>query len=462
MDGALRPLTLFNGDKKSTGNYATLHGSAGKACRETTLRHSIHRQASQALATELLRHPLLWTKRVKRADQQLTPDWAWCALHEAVDSFLIMGYVAWRRIPETNQVIIAPPTTLDVHFVDGVWVVCGGVDVDGVRTEDWTVIMITPPVRDHVGNVLLNSPSVNAAADTQLYDELQRNAQMRDFFNSRPSVFTTVDHQLKNHNGSTAQWFQQATAGDAAASRTTSIDTNFQSLVRSRARSIQRLQDETAVARERLSTHGGTKLAGQDERIEDSMQHMQHKEHIITDGRETSTTRALLSMTDGFQTMSMAMYNIFFHLRVPPQTLGRNINAERTAINPRLNEMVLQSFFVFSGRLRSQFATMFTECSVDGATLQFHPCLSPYDIDVLEPVIHPEKMVTLYSLAYQLPESYFSESAIAIKQQSGSGTSEKRKLPAPETSGRDGAPAKDEQKKEQELDMKRRKRDERK
>ena len=54
-------------------------------------------------------------------------------------------------------------------------------------------------------------------------------------------------------------------------------------------------------------------------------------------------------------------------------------------------------------------ATMFTECSVDGATLQFHPCLSPYGIDVLEPVIHPGKMATLYSLAYQLPESYFSK-----------------------------------------------------
>ena len=182
---------------------------------------------------------------------------------------------------------------------------------------------------------------------------MYENYRKRDHFNSRPSCFTTVDKNLKNQNGSSKQWFQQATASDVAANRTNvSIDSNFQTLVKNRAASIARLQQQTAMERQRMNTGQPQKLAGTDSDLAQASTNMMHNEHIVTDGRELHTARQLLSLTDGFKVLNNAVQNIFFHYEVPPQVFGKSVNSERTGINPRLNEIVLTTFFSVSSAFR--------------------------------------------------------------------------------------------------------------
>tara|TARA_B100000795_G_scaffold268652_1_gene256097 strand:+ start:10605 stop:11540 length:936 start_codon:yes stop_codon:yes gene_type:complete len=306
------PLNLFQKDEKATD--CTLYGAHAKPFREVTRTHTVHRHACNALYAEIIRHPLLWSKNGKTANRKLTPSWAWGAVQEAIESYLVLGYFAWRVIG--HKVEISVPCTLDLKFYDADWHIINNDDI-----HSWSLVIIDPPFKLASGSANYNSAASHAMADTLIYDEMYENCRRRDHFNSRPSCFTSVDKNLKNQSGSTKQWFQESTASDVAASRASSIDSNFQSLVHNRAQSIKRLEETSSIARERL-TPIKTILAGTKTNLEKYGSNMQHTEHVVTDGREAHSTRALLSLTDGHQVLNTCMYNICFHFKVPPQVMG--------------------------------------------------------------------------------------------------------------------------------------------
>ena len=398
------PLDLFaRGSSDQTVTWELAGRTAEKLCR-TSLTHTVHLHAQNALKQEILRHPIQWSKQSKQASIALTPDWAYHVVHNAVHSIAVLGYFAYRVRGECLEV--APVCALDIMYMHGQWRI-------KANKGKWIMIMVTPPHRHAGGGCQYSSAAQAAEEDTKIYDEMYLNVRKRDHFNSTPSCFTTIDPQLKNQGVSSKQWFQQATAGDAAANRglSVSIDSNFQSLVQNRATSIQRLGEQSSLARERLNA-GGTKLAGETETLEDATTNMQHTEHIVTDGREVQSTRSLMSLTDGYQVVNNAMFNIFFHFRVPPQILGKNVNAERTGVNPRLNEVVLSAFFAYTTHLRTVIGRMFADLTVAGATLQFRASLSPYELSQVGPKLNTGALMQLYATAYNVPSSYFDEKRI--------------------------------------------------
>lgn len=405
MPTSMAPLHLFEG-KRAAAKWS-LRGKDLAEYKRTTMTHSVHQHAVQALLAEVMRYPLRWVHSSgKVAEAALTPDWAHTVVEEAIVSVVIAGFYAYRIRHE--RVEIAPVGAVDIRYHQGAWV------VDGEKRQGWQLVMVSAPQKHVRGKVTVNSCSHSAAEDTLIYDEMYENVRKRDFFNSTPSCFTTVDKQLKNQGGSTKQWFQQATASDAAANRamTVSLDSNFQTLVQNRASSIKRLADQSAIARERLNKR--TKLAGASEELADQTTHMQHAEHIVSDGREVHSTRALMSLTDGYQAVTNAMYNIFFHFKVPPQIFGKNVNSERTGVNPRLNEIVLTTFFAHTNRLRTLIARAFNELIVADARIQFLPALTTFELDQLQHKIRGPKLVELHALAYNVPASFFDEKLIRV------------------------------------------------
>ena len=399
----LRPLTLFD-DKKGIHGYSV--GTDAIKPLVAVAKNTIHQHAMFALYSELVRHPPTWTKNGKWADITLTPEWVDTCLREAISSICISGFVAWRRVKAV--LVIAVPGTFAITYRDGVWTVVTD------KGPKWNLMMVDPPIRHANGKCTLNSRVFNAVTDTAIYNELYENIRKRDHFNSRPSIFTVVDKGLRNQNGSSKQWFQQQTSGVTAAARTSTVDSNFQTLVRNRATTIKELAQTSTVAREQFNSQ--TKLAGTTGNLEDRHTKMQHLEHMVTDGKEVQTTRALMSLSDGVQTLNQTLYNIFFHYHVPPQLLGRNINAERSGNNPRLNEMVLQSFFTDTTRLRGKFQLLLETVNVDGAILSFQPTVSPFELDVLKDRLDPACMQQLYAMAYHVPASIFMDEKAILKR----------------------------------------------
>ena len=374
-----------------------------------TKTHTVHRHAAGALHENILMHPLVWMKNDKGADPGLTPSWAISAVVDVLDSFLSVGYALFT-VRQGGVIEVGVPTEFDLHFSDGLWQIStDAVDTPGKPQQvgvKWELLMWNAPVRYSNTKVDYNSPCQRAHRDTKIYDELYRNHRQKDHFNSHPAVFTVVDRNLKNVNGSNRQWFQSSTASTAAASRTTAVDSNFQYLVHSRAESVKALQRATGLMRT-----GNTVLAGEDTPIEDGVDRKQHLEHVITDGRECTPSRALLSLTDGHRVLQDSENKIYFHLGVPPQIQGRNINAERSGVNPRLNEIALSQFFNMLQRMRALIEAMFADprAMVAGAVLKFQPCLSPYELEKLQPFIKEDKLPSLYAAAYHVPESFFDE-----------------------------------------------------
>ena len=392
----------FQSSGKATKDRLVTKLIAKDAAEFATLAttHSVHQQAISAMIAEVFRYQLLWCKKGKYAAAELTPQWAYLAVRDAVLSIFVMGYFAYRTVK--NCIEIAPLATLDLVYQKGEWSI-----VQREIKNNWKLVMINAPHK-HKGKpyATYSSATARAALDTQIYDEMYENYRKRDHFNSRPSCFTTVDKNLKNQNGSSKQWFQQATASDVAANRTNvSIDSNFQTLVKNRAASIARLQQQTAMERQRMNT--GEKLAGSETDLAQAHTNMMHSEHIITDGREVHTARQLLSMTDGFKVMNNAVQNIFFHYEVPPQVFGKSVNSERTGINPRLNEIVLTTFFSVSAFFRTAMQPMFLNTEVEGATLQFKPTLSQFELQSLSPFIKDAHLPDLYAAAYHIPVDLF-------------------------------------------------------
>ena len=408
MSAIIQSLNLFESDNSGSATVAySLHGRDAQNLYQTVKEHSVYRQAIDALLENVFMHPLVYSKNKKYANEVLTPRWAYSVSSEIIESFLTVGYAVYCI--HNNRIVVGVPTLFNLKSRAGKWSidVKSTVSEYGFVSKKWQLLMWQEPVRYGNGVVKFNSAAQRAERDTQIYDQLHKNHRQKDFFNSQPSVFTTIDKNLKNVNGSNKQWFQAATASTAAASRSTSVDANFKYLVHQRAESIKALQQATGLFRDSSST---AKLAGENDSLEDA-DRKQHVEHVVTDGREIAPARALLSLTDGHQFLLDAENKIYFHLGVPPQIKGRNINAERSGINPRLNEIALSQFFNLLQRLRTRIMSIFEaeELSVAGGVLVFQPCLSPYELDKLQPFVKSSLLADLFSAAYHVPASLFDK-----------------------------------------------------
>lgn len=398
----IAPLAFGSNGKQKNRLVPKLMGKEAIPLAKLAADHSVHQQAINAMIAEVFRYELLWCKGSTFAAANLTPAWALLAVREAVMSIFVLGYFAYRKVKETVE--IAPLATLDLMYQNGEWRI-----MQRNVASQWTLVMITAPFKTReTAYASYSSATARATDDTHIYDEIYENYRKRDFFNSRPGCFTTVDRNLRNQNGSSKQWFQQATASDVAANRTqVSIDSNFQTLVQNRAASIQRLQQQTAMERQRLSGANPEKLAASNTTIANANTNMMHTEHVITDGREMHTAPQLLSMLDGFKILNNAVQNIFFHYEVPPQVFGKSVNSERTGVNPRLNEIVLTTFFSVSSAFRLAIEPMFKDCEVEGAVLKFKPTLSQFELQSLSPFIKDEHLPDLYAAAYHVPVDIF-------------------------------------------------------
>jgi hypothetical protein len=365
-------------------------------------KHTVHRQAAFGILADVSRYPIRWKKNAQFASEQLTPAWVMPFVEECVDSILILGYVAWKLVGDI--LVTAPLCSIDVAYVNHRWVA-------SEAHKEWTVEMVTPPLRmrdkNHPDGLQYRTPAASAYADTKAYDELLNNTRQRDHYNSRPTIFTTIDKQLKNSNGSNRQWFAETTARDAAAARTVNIDSSFQHLIATRADTVERLDEQSHLHRERLR---GNAPVAEKSYVADG--NMDHKEHIVSDGREAFASRQLLSLVDGEHLMQKLMFDIFFAYRAPPQILGINVNAERTSINPRLNELVLSMFFDQTAKIRQVIGRVLAHVEMEGSVLVFQTRFTKLEIDRVEPLLKTAKLIAIYADTYQLDAKDFDKERV--------------------------------------------------
>lgn len=425
----IMPLELFA--RRSKMDRAVLRGADGRALFGVTVTHTVHRQAVYGLVSSIQCHALQWKKGHKLADVTLTPPWAYDVVQQAIQSILAVGYVVYRAIPKRGIITVAPPGMFDLEFYNSAWRIH-----DTKHRAAWSVLIWSAPRFNVDGNNYVHTSAAQGARKaTAIYNELYDNFRRRDVYNSQPSVYTSVDPSLQSDGKYNKTWFRShVTPGSRWANDNTGHeghaiapkpydgvlptdptqqaekdnDKGFGELLTNRADAIRRLGDASQTLRQSSTTAvpqlGRPNL---DAGVIVGTEPRQHAEHIVTDGRRATPARALMSLTDGFQLLRQASYDIFWHYGVPPQITGQNINAERSGINSRLNEIVVTQFGQTVARMRVILETMFAELPVAGSVLMFEPVVSPADLMCLQGLLKPEKVIELYASTYHIPKTHF-------------------------------------------------------
>lgn len=397
-----------------------LRGKDAEAMYQTSMTHTIHRQAAFGIAAEVLRHEVVWKKGEKQAHARLTPLWVNPFVKETVDALITQGYVVYRTTKE--RFVLATPSTTDLMLAEG-----GGWSLTGKHmTGGWKLLFIDEPylTTGQSGSMIGVHRSCAAAAmqSTTRYNELMETFKMRNFYNSRPGTFVTVSKDLKNEYSGTKPWFQSTASRDGAVNRT-NVDESFSLLVQDRAATVRLLEENTVQHRERLTADAKPSVLK--DQYADADSH--HIEHVVTDGRDCVPVRQLLSLADGEHMLNDAKHDIFFAYKAPPQILGININSERTSINPRLNELVLDMFVASTSRIRAVIQQMFNDLPVAGATLVFDPVFSKHDCDRLKDILDPAASAEMYGTTYKIPKSMFNLKAFKLLQEEQHTTKPKSK-----------------------------------
>lgn len=265
-----------------------------------------------------------------------------------------------------------------------------------IGSSGWRVVMLHAPETTATGEYL-HPMSAAYKCHRQALElfRLNQQLQMRDLLNSKPTVYTRISKQIGTSSSSAVPWFQNAHA--AMQVDVLEQPTDLNDLIENRADTIRALDRITTSARAANSQTavGGAPLETRP----------QHKEHIVSDGRDMDEARHLNQDTEIIHyTVERLGHEIQFSFGCPPQVLGKNINSERMASSNRLTELALNHFRTHTRKLKDMLAEVFK--ALDG-DVSFGHCASTHTLEQVGHFLKPKQFIDLYACAYELDASQF-------------------------------------------------------
>ena len=219
--------------------------------------------------------------------------------------------------------------------------------------------------------------------------KINTNAIERDTINSRPTIYTRVSQQLKASGQQARPWFHAMHSQMVPSTITGTMD--FNTLIRSRGETLQRLDDLTSSYRAAEASQTENKS---------------HKELVVSDGRDMNEARHLHHEPAWMNWRISQLQNMIAEIwEVPPAALGLNVNSERQAGASRLSEVVLLRWERHLRRMASFFEAAGKLLELD---IQTEACLSHYDLHQIERLARPEYVRQLYSCVFGVREEDLS------------------------------------------------------
>jgi hypothetical protein len=371
--------------------------------------------AFKTIVSEVLRCKLAWHVAQSETAQDAipVPDWWATFVTDAIRSILINGNFIYRRCGTRAGVpvcIVADPVSVFVTWCDKT-----NRYIPSCKKHRWKIGLVEPPHRGSASRepcFLLNSAAIRANAATLQLKTIIENWVARDMTNSSNSIYTAVSDDLRNQNGSDRQWFRNVNTTDHMPTRSSDIDTNFNTLVHRRAQTIQQLDAITHEARTRSTPQAQRHVGSLTITTPDKP--AAHKEHIVSDGRVYTEARQLGSMADSKMIIDELKHSILFAFGVPPQALGRNINSERIAASNRLTEMAITTYTSFINLLRVRLgdAIKSETLSETASYIGFSVCLAQYELERLQPYLKDTICKKMIARCYEIPESFLDSKKI--------------------------------------------------
>ena len=374
-------------------------------------RSAIHTTAAWVVVSELRRFPLRWSDTGKPAD-----DHTWYFVHSLVRQFMAYGYATWRN----HRGVLQTVDNALVHRarLGARWRVEQLPDA-GISTRGWRVHpFVHPPVW------LLRpthwdwpSPLKISLPHLRVVQQMHENWMSRDAHNSRPGAFTTIQLQGHSDSSTTGQAVHLPVYANSFAPKVNDKTTagTFQQLIDDRHDAIRKLSEKSTLEREAIM--GGVDATPLDHvgKLAKPADSALHEEHVVTDGKNFTETKVLLSTVDGRFHYDRARHNVYHALGIPPQATGETVNSERTASAAATFDTAMSHFLSTVRSYRNAVSAIQEEATTmpNGAHIKFGTGLSSIQLDRVMPYLKPTKAKRLLSQVYELDESYFDDQRIS-------------------------------------------------
>ena len=333
---------------------------------------------------------------------------------EAVRNLCLVGFIVYRL--HNNKLELAGPLDVTLEWKGNKWVP-KALNESYRSTRGWKVEFTDSPVRplaseknkeETVQTQHLRSGCVRSYHENMRLQTIEEHWLSRDMHNSRPAAFTTYSDALGSVNSSKKTWFRDnGVAATNMGARQLDVDQDFNELIQQRSNTIAQLDQAMAHDKQRITTAQQFGETGDDahERV--------HAEHVVTDGRQTSETKTLVSLADSSFFYSRVRHNVLMLMGVPPQALGESVNSERTAANHKQYSTALALFDSTLKKVRRAISRAIGHTNALGThTLGYHRCLTLAEIEQVAPLLRKRKAVEMYACAYDLPETFFDAERI--------------------------------------------------
>lgn len=370
----------------------------------------VQQLAYQTVCTEISRRKLRWFDNARKEKRDMpVPRWWYQFVTEAIRCIMLEGFFAWKPAPSSQSLkraVVAPVGTVTLQWDDAQmdWVI-------DEEDKEWRIVIETPPLRSKDGRVQLNSVAFRAYKDTMHLRELRQLWFKRDIHNSTPALFTTVSTQLQTASGVKAPWFITTSGGP----RLEDDDLDLANKLAHRQEVVRALDDMSEEERAR-KLRTGRKRVGES-LLDDNDSHVDHKEYVVTDGKEGREARMLMPQHDSKETFNSTRHQILYLLGVPPQILGENVNSERIAASNRLTELPIQAFQQNIENICACLSESLHDATLTGNYfIDFGHVPTLFDLGQLEGILKTPRLVEMLEDVYQLPPGYIDKEAVKRRQ----------------------------------------------
>ena len=273
-------------------------------------------------------------------------------ISSVIRNLVIYGYCVWRQISEgeaDEEAVYQVPNGqyASVRFDRDrlEWVAdlykSGEEDVDYEGgDDDWNVIVLIPPLESRPDGY-----GARAYREAEYIETMKDNQQARDTYNSRPSVFTTVDNQAFTTRGRSggSGWLSSGLDIDPSTGlegSTRSLD--YGDLVAARAQMVRAAKNATVKDNTRaFRTGAGLPLGRFNADDDDLDEDQEHAEYAVSDGTKMSVVPHLTGPQQENLLVQRLRQNVFQIMGVPPQAIGESVSAERVGSNQRATSSAL-------------------------------------------------------------------------------------------------------------------------
>ena len=341
--------------------------------------------AQEAYWDEIVRPGIL--KKGSTKTDQIVPPAVMHFLHHTVRNIFLFGYSVYRKL-DKGEYVVPSGATLSIRFdcEEEKWV---------ADTEDeesnFCVIVFSPPTE--------SSPvSFATAALPEIFrlNAMHDLRAKRDAYNSRPTVFATIDHNAMD-----------SSKGVFATNKTADQEgLDYELLIKKRAEILRSAKEATDTFNRERSGYGSVGAGIEEPTGQD------HIEYYVADGRRAEQARHLHGPADELHGIIKQRHIALQAAGCPPQAIGETPSSERVSGAERSTGQTLEAFSQRCKEIRSALTPM-----LRSANFEWGKRMRPDMFERVYALLSPNAAVEIMSQMFFVSKSDFDIEAVAEDQE---------------------------------------------